>query len=126
MRTRHASEFAATVEAGRVRKGCMGSEPGEPFGAFSIMGPCGAALYIIASDGLGIIEARGWQHVSVSLARRPPNWTEMSFVKTLFFEDEECCLQFHPPASQHINLHPHCLHLWKPPYPAPLPPDFLV
>jgi hypothetical protein len=120
------SRFADKVEKGRVRHGRMASVWGEPFGAFEIMGPCGSKLTIIASDGKDVAEAEGWQHVSVLIANRPPNWQEMSYVKALFFDDDECVIQFHPPASQHINIQPHCLHLWKPPYPVPLPPRLLV
>jgi hypothetical protein len=55
-----------------------------------------------------------WEHVSVSGQKRTPNWQEMCFVKDLFWGDEECVMQLHPPKSQYVNLHPHCLHLWKP------------
>ena len=26
---------------------------------------------------------------------------------------DECVVQFHPPKSEYVNLHPYCLHLWK-------------
>ena len=81
-------------------------------GAFEIMGPCGAELRIIANDA-SEPEAEGWEHVSVSTARRPPNWQEMCFVKDLFWEDEEMAIQYHVPVSQHINNHPFVLHLWR-------------
>jgi hypothetical protein len=64
-------------------------------------------LTIIVSDG------SGWEHVSVSLENRCPNWKEMCFIKSLFWEDEECVIQFHPPKSVHVNNHNFCLHLWK-------------
>lgn len=66
-------------------------------------------LVIIASDNDG-----GWEHVSVSLKHRCPNWDEMCFIKSLFWEDDECVVQFHPPKKEYVNVHPHCLHLWKP------------
>lgn len=76
-------------------------------GCFEI--PCGnARLFVISGSGLG------WDHVSVSLPNRTPAWDEMAFVKRLFWDPEELVLQFHPPDSQHVNIHPHCLHLWKP------------
>ncbi len=68
----------------------------------------GRILRIIASHG------GGWDHVSVSLVSRIPNWKEMCFVKDLFFDDEECVVQYHPPRSEYKNLFPYCLHLWKP------------
>ena len=55
----------------------------------------------------------GWKHVSVSLARRCPTWEEMCMVKDIFWGEEECVVQFHPPRSEYVNRHPYCLHLWK-------------
>jgi hypothetical protein len=69
----------------------------------------------------------GWEHVSVSVDGRVPNWQEMCFVKNLFWSDEECVVQFHPPKSEYVNLHPYCLHLWKPlERDVLLPPSLLV
>jgi hypothetical protein len=80
-----------------------------------------ADLHIIASWG------GGWDHVSVSLEHRTPNWTEMSAVKDLFFYEEECVIQYHPPKSEYVNYHPFCLHLWRPQGKTiPLPPSIFV
>lgn len=64
-------------------------------------------LRVIASAG------DGWDHVSVSLPTRCPNWLEMDFIKRLFFEDFELAVQFHVPVKDHINIHDHVLHLWR-------------
>jgi hypothetical protein len=105
----------------RVRKGAYGSDDS--------VGNCGAfflpnraakprglstredgavPLKVIASDG------EGWEHVSVSLPTRCPTWEEMSYVKSVFWDDGDCVVQFHPPRSEHINNHSFCLHLWRP------------
>lgn len=84
-----------------------------PYGAFLVQGPCGAALNIVAS-GAEYDAAEGWEHVSVSTPRRCPNWPEMAFVKGLFWDDEDCVIEFHPPKSTYVNNHPFCLHLWRP------------
>lgn len=55
----------------------------------------------------------GWEHVSVSLEHRCPTWEEMCWVKDLFWSDDECVIQFHPPKAEYVNCHPYCLHLWK-------------
>lgn len=71
----------------------------------------GWQLLIIASDGLG------WEHVSVQAYRRQsrtPNWREMSLVKSLFWDDEDVVIQYHPRRSEYVNQHPHVLHLWRP------------
>ena len=65
-------------------------------GAFSIPGPCGD---------------------------RPPNWKEMCFVKDLFWGEEECVIQYHPPESVYVKTHPAVLHLWRPTSESvPMPP----
>lgn len=56
----------------------------------------------------------GWEHVSVSRKNRCPNWAEMSFIKEMFFRDDETAMQLHVPRSDHVNDHPYCLHLWRP------------
>ena len=67
-------------------------------------------LHVIAT-----CEPDGWDHVSVSLNDRCPTWDEMCFIKALFFEDEDLCIQFHPKKSEYINAHAYCLHIWYPP-----------
>src|SRR3954452_4401010 len=77
----------------------------------------GQELAVVASNGMG------WDHVSVSLKHRTPNWAELEHVKRLFFRGDEVAMQLHLPPNQHINVHPHCLHLWRPQTAAiPLPP----
>ncbi len=81
-----------------------------PNGIFVVQGPCGERLLIVASEGDEISE--GFEHVSVSTRRRIPNWTEMCFVKDLFWEEEVAVFQLHPPKSTWISNVPNCLHLW--------------
>jgi len=73
-------------------------------GAFKVTG-----LFVIASEG------DGWEHVSVSLPnnKRCPSWGEMCKIKDLFWDDEDCVIQFHPPKSEYVNVHKSCLHLWR-------------
>ncbi len=72
----------------------------------------GRELAVIASDGMG------WEHVSVSSKDnskvRTPTWDEMCYVKDLFWDAEDCVIQYHPPKSEYVNNHENVLHLWKP------------
>lgn len=61
-----------------------------------------------------VSDQMGWGHVSVSLPHRCPTWDEMSFIKGVFWREDECAMQLHPPQNKHINFHPHCLHIWRP------------
>ncbi len=99
-----------------------GHEGDETCGAFSVLSPIDKApLKIIASSDYG------WEHVSVSRSNRCPNWTEMAYVKELFFQSNETVMQLHVPASDHINDHPNCLHLWRPTQQdIPRPPGWMV
>ena len=70
-------------------------------------------LNVIASidaDGKGIM----WEHLSVSLPNRLPTWEELKFIKMLLWEPEDEVMQFFPPQSEYVNVHPNCLHLWRP------------
>lgn len=119
-------KFELDLERGRVRIGLYASLPGEDFGAFDIFGPCGTDLHILASPG-DANEEIPWEHVSVSTRNRCPNWTEMCFVKGLFWDDEETVMQLHPPKSTWVNNHQYCLHLWRPTLAEiPLPPSIAV
>lgn len=112
------------LEEGRVD----GQRDWGAYGKFVVHGPCGERLVIVASGADADDEmSEGWEHVSVSTRRRPPNWQEMCFVKDLFWEAEECVMQLHPPQSQYVNNHAHCLHLWRPKHQTiPQPPSGLV
>ncbi len=55
----------------------------------------------------------GWEHVSVSYSTRCPTWEEMCRIKDMFWDEEECVVQYHPPKSEYINRHPYCLNLWR-------------
>jgi len=117
--------FSAKLEDGRFLSGDYRSQFGDPHGAFRITGPIGTDL-VILSSGTGDM-AKGWEHVSVSTKYRIPNWTEMSFVKDLFWREDECVVQYHPPKSDYVNYHPHCLHLWRPlNAEMPMPPSLFV
>jgi hypothetical protein len=76
---------------------------------------------VMASDG------DGWEHVSVSFQSKTPSWDVMCTVKDLFWDAEDCVIQYHPPRSDYVSFHPYCLHLWRPIGVAfPRPPSNLV
>lgn len=94
----------------------------ETCGMFSVPSKIdGGELKIIASVG------GGWEHVSVSRRNRCPNWPEMSYIKGLFFRDDETVMQLHVPSVDHVNDHANCLHLWRPiGCDIPRPPGWMV
>lgn len=70
---------------------------------------CPRKLTVVAGG-----DEEGWEHVSVSLPDRTPTWREMCFIKSLFWDPEDIVVQIHPRASEYVNAHPNCLHLWRP------------
>ena len=96
----------------------LDSEPGDPFGAFFIA-PCHLlpwGLKIIASNG--VMDGKSdtmFEHVSVSRLNSPdtPSWNEMIEAAKLFWDDDDCLVQYRPPAADYVNLHPGVLHWWR-------------
>lgn len=81
----------------------------------------GKTLFFVCSNG------GGWDHVSVSHRSRCPSWEEMCEVKDIFFGEDECCVEYHPARSEYVNIHPYCLHIWKPQTETiPTPPMIFV
>ena len=69
----------------------------------------------------------GFEHCSVSMPTRCPSWEQMCSIKELFWRDDECCMQLHPPKENYVNNHPYCLHIWKPiNQEIPQPPSIMV
>ena len=100
------------AERGRIIGGQMGSDASDGNNGYFML-PCQttkSVLNCIVSDGMG------WEHVSVSVEgqKRTPTWTEMCFIKDIFWSEEEVVIQFHPAKSEYVNCHPFVLHLWKP------------
>src|SRR3954463_6943988 len=92
------SEF---VEKYRISTGRFGSDArcGNN-GAFVVPGPERHKLFCIVSD------QDGWEHVSISLHNkaRLPVWTEMCFVKDLFWDEDEVVIQYHPAKADYVNF----------------------
>ena len=106
-------------------KNRVAGSPGGQDGAFVIRIK-GKIYKTIASSGMG------WEHVSCHLVIHghgiiTPSWADMCFLKSLFWDKEDCVVQYHPPESDYVNNHPHVLHLWRPiGIDIPRPPKILV
>lgn len=107
----------------RLANGPYRSSPEDGFNGLFCLLINGMQVKCIAGDG------EGWQHVSVSLngSNLPPSWSIMCQVKNLFWDDEDWVVQFHPAKSEYVNLHPGCLHLWRPTdQKMPIPDSLMV
>ncbi len=94
-------------------------KPGEKYGTFKIplQNPA-ICLFVIGTDAhMPVL----WEHVSVSVKlsktmkslKRCPTWEEMCRIKDLFWDKEDCVIQFHPPESEYVSCHDFTLHLWR-------------
>ena len=106
----------------RIHTGRMGSNDSYGNnGAFSVRLKHKQIVHVIAGDGLG------WEHVSVSREDRCPTWDEMCQIKDIFWDEEDCVVQYHPPKSDYVNVHKNCLHLWRPTdREMPRPPKIMI
>lgn len=107
----------------RLRSGFMGSDARNGNnGVFFIPSRQGRPPFkVIASDG------EGWEHVSVSLPDRLPTWDEMCALKDIFWDADDCVVQYHPPRVDYVNNHSRCLHMWRPlDAELPRPPSWMV
>ena len=134
-------KFGEEINKYRVKDGRLGStdEMGDA-GAFRVpFGSGNTTLVVIATSGDPPIPGTEiWEHVSVRavdtsatnakyFSERTPTWDEMCFIKDLFWEPEECVIQYHPPKSKYRNIHPHVLHLWrKAGFDLPTPPSIFI
>jgi hypothetical protein len=94
------------LNACRIHEGALGStdEIGN-HGAFLI--PYQSfTLRVIASDGMG------WEHGSVSLPNRCPNWREICFIKDVCWEAEEVFIPYHPFLSSIQIPYSRWIFLW--------------
>lgn len=101
------SEFVEHYRNKKAEIDLYGTNGDKYNGMFNIKLPNGDYAGVVISNG------GGWDHVSVSLKGRCPRWQEMCYIKSLFFEDDEVVVQFHPKKKDYVNIHDHCLHLWR-------------
>lgn len=81
-------------------------------------------LCVIASAAHYNQDNREWLHVSMSRENRVPSYEDMKRVKEIFIGNDKSAIQVFPKVSDHVNIHPFCLHLWCP-LTGPQPwPDF--
>ena len=120
----------------RLRQGPLGSDDSIGLcGAFEVLlnkaykftGSPKSIMHVIADDG----RETGWEHVScyktTGKTRWTPNWKEMCIIKDLFWDEEDCVIQYHPPKQDYVNCNPYVLHLWRPvDIELPRPPKILV
>lgn len=114
------------IEKFRLRPdqdGRFGTTPDRGFnGVFFLPYNAKIRFKVIVSDGTDAECGVPWEHVSVSARstngagkhyERVPNWEEMCWIKSQFWSDDECVVQFHPKKENYVNFMPNVLHLWK-------------
>ncbi len=79
--------------------------------------------------GLGVCaeeefhEDEWWLHVSFSRGDKIPSYEDAKLVKDVFVGHTRKAVMIFPPNSEHVNIHPNCLHLYCNMKQDPLP-DF--
>jgi len=78
----------------------------------------GVEMFEIVHQGLRVAmsvehyNGQDWLHVSVSRRSKMPSYDDLKRVKHDFIGDDHAAYQAFPKASEHVNLHEFCLHLW--------------
>ena len=102
----------------QYRVAVMGDE-GDACNGFLMIKPKGLAVQF--SDG------GGWEHVSVSRKSKVPSYEDLCWIKEQFWNNRDTVMQLHVPKKDHVNVHPYCLHLWRPTdQEIPRPPGIMV
>lgn len=109
-------------EQHRIKSGQLGSSALDGNNGAFMFNIGRVTAFCIASDGAG------WEHVSISINKeRTPDWEEMCFVKNLFWSEDDCVIQYHPPKKDYVNNAEYCLHLWRPiGVEIPRPPVWMI
>lgn len=90
-------------------------------GKIKIINNIDKALHFIFSWGCG------FEHLSVSTPIKTPSWEQMSFMKEIFWSDDEVCMQLHPKKEDYVDNMRYCLHIWRPiDKEIPMPPSIMV
>ena len=59
------------------------------------------------------LDGKKWLHLSCSYRDRVPSYYDLCDVKRIFLGDDGLAYLLFPPKSEHVNIHPNCLHLWS-------------
>jgi hypothetical protein len=65
---------------------------------------------LVSVDVIGGIK---WLHMSISRRERYPSWDDICAAKDLFVGRDREAIQVLPKASEHVNLHCNCFHVWS-------------
>lgn len=76
---------------------------------------------ILSVDPIG---SQHWLHLSLSAPDRLPSYDDLVRAKEDFLRPDVRAIQIFPPRSEHVNLHPNCLHLWAELFQQDGLPDF--
>lgn len=67
-------------------------------------------IYVFVS--VHAIDGKDWLHVSISRRTTMPTYADLVYVKRHWVGEDRHAVMVLPPASEHVNLHPNCLHLF--------------
>lgn len=89
----------------------------------------GVLAFVMAPDGLKVAvssaryEGIEYLHASCSREDRMPDYEDLVTLKRVAFGPNRYASMILPPTSEHVNIHPRCLHLWGPlnPHEWPFP-----
>lgn len=76
----------------------------------SVSGQMGKLRFIVSGETEQ--DGKRWVHLSIIKANAIPEWNELVRVRNAVLGEEALCLHIVSRRSQHVNIHPYCMHLW--------------
>lgn len=72
--------------------------------------PMGGELYKVGDAS--VIQSRS-THFSISSCERDPTWDEIAAARYALLPKLKDCVMVMPPASDYVNVHNHCFHVYR-------------
>jgi hypothetical protein len=76
------------------------------------LGQLGATKGLLVLASICLYQDLAWYHVSCSRDAKIPSYLDLAEVKRIWFGADRWAIQVFPVTAKHVNIHPHCLHLW--------------
>lgn len=58
-------------------------------------------------------DGKRWVHLSCSRRKKEPSYYDLCEAKEQFLGPDSLAMLLFVPTDEHVNIHPHCLHLWS-------------
>jgi hypothetical protein len=104
------AKISGVIAGGKLPPGWTRREAGGYDGVWDNISKCMRVIYSLSryqNDNF-----RLWVHLSISHRVRIPHYDDLVYLKRNWIGDEVNAIMVLPKKSEHVNIHPRCLHLF--------------